>query len=247
MKKKIISSITISLFLLILTITAVSAVTRMPGVEAGNQFVYGILVNWQSNDPNATIPSYLQDLNETQFWMVTITDVLGTNVTGQTVQHFKNGTEQQNNGYADVDTGVGTNLTMWVIAANLNANDSIYTTGYYSNWIINETIFMTYPGGIRETNHFNVTMTYSAGNTTLQQSENIYWDKPTGVVTELSVEFSNQTGLYLTTMNYGVQITASNVWVIPEYPTWIPVLILLITITSITVIRKRKLYQTQTG
>lgn len=243
MKKKIISYMMISLFLVLLTITAVSAITRMPGVAAGNQFVYGIFVNWQSNDPNATIPSYYQDLNETQWLMVTITNVQVTNVTGQTVQHFKNGTELQSNGYADVDTGAGTNLTMWVIAANLNANDSIYTTGYYSSWIINETVPMTYPGGVRQTNHFNVTMTYSAGNTTMQQSENIYWDRPTGVVTELSMEFLNQTGLYLTTMNYGVHITASSVWIVPEYPTWIPVLILLFTITSVAVVHKRKLYQ----
>ena len=247
MKKKIISYVTISFLLVLLTIAAVSAVTRTPGVAPGNQFVYSIFFNWQSNDPNATIPSYLQDINKTQWFMVSVTNVMGTNVTGQAVQHFKNGTENHNDGYVDVDTGSGTNLTMWVIATNLNANDSIYSTGYYSSWIINETIPVTYPGGVRQTNHFNVTMIFSAVNTTMQQSQNMYWDRPTGVVTKFSIDFSNETGPYLTTWSYGVQISGSNVWIVPEYPTWIPILILLFTVTSVAVVHKRKLYRTRIG
>jgi hypothetical protein len=242
MKRKIICSIAISLLVLLLTTIAASAITpRMPGVHPGDQFVYAAILSWNSNDPNATIPWNFQSMNGTLWVMVTITNVQVTNVTGQTVQHFKNGTEQHAIGYVDVNTGTGENLTMWVIAANLNANDSIYTTGYYSSWIINDTIPILYPAGVRQTNHFNITMTYSVPNVTIYQSENFYWDRLTGVMTGATFDFSNQTDPYLTTMHFGIQITASSLWVIPEYPSFLSLPVLLLaTLMTANFIRKRK-------
>jgi hypothetical protein len=242
MKKKIVCSITVALFLLLLTIMAASAVTpRVPGVHSGDQFVYAPSLSWYSNDSSATVPWNFQNLNDTEWLMVTITNVQFTNVTGQMTQHYKNGTEQLGAGYVDVATGIGENLTMFVIATNLNANDSIYTTGFYTSWIINETVPVVYSGIPRLANHFNVTATYSLGNTTLNQTENIYWDRSTGVITNISIDFSNQTEPYLTTMNYGIQITASSVWVVPEYPSFfILPLLMAITLPAVIVYKRKR-------
>lgn len=247
MKKTALSSVLFLCALLLLAATA-SAATRVPGVAPTDWFMYAdVFFNWYSNDPNATIPWYLRDFNETQWLMVTITDVQGTNVTAHQVQHFKNGTDKQSDGYIDVDTGNGVNLTQWIIAADLNPNDTLYTTGWYANWKINETIPRTYPDGPRQTNHINITMSGSIGNATIRFSQNLYWDRPAGVMTEGSFDYLNQTEVYLTTMSYGLRITDSNVWTIPEFPTWTPILILLVTITSAAAIHKQKLRKKQTS
>jgi hypothetical protein len=248
MKKKIIFSLATSVFLLVLGLSAASAMTRVPGVAAGNSFSYADLsLNWYSNDTNATLPSSFHDFNETQMLNVTITDVQGTNITAHEVQSFKNGTYAQSDGFVDVETGEGINLTVWVIAADLNAGDTIYnmTGGAYSGWVINDTVYRMYPDGLRQTNHINSTMTEVTENQTLSASKNFYWDRLTGVMVEESWEFSNQTGIYLTTFSLAMRITSSNLWIIPEYPTCALVLIFLVTVTSAIVIQKRTQFKTQ--
>jgi hypothetical protein len=75
-------------------------------------------------------------------------------------------------------------------------------------------------------------------------SMNYYWDRSTGVLVEWSIEAANQTGDYLTTWSALMRITESNVWVIPEFPTWTSMLLILIVFTVATVIYKRRLTKT---
>jgi hypothetical protein len=238
----------------VVSLVVVASVTASPartvGVNTGDWIKFAdIDVTWSSNDPNASKVWYGMDLemyNQTEWVRAEITQVSGTNVSVQIVEHFKNGTEEISGGWVDVDTGEGVNATSMVIGANLNEGDPIYTAGDYSNWFINETITRVYPDSTRETNHINMTYAY---NYTMPPdievdyfySMNFYWDKATGIIVEDSFEVINQTGEYLTAWSMTFKITESSVWVIPEFPTWLAWLAAIGTTTIAVILGKRKL------
>jgi len=163
--------------------------------------------------------------------------------------HYKNGTEEIGYGYIDVDTGEEADGALTVISANLGVNDSIYASGDYSTWEINETVTRTYPDGVRETNHIN--MTYEFSWTTnelhyrLYQSINLYWDKETGILAEDSFEITNQTGPYLTTWAVTSRITDSSAGVIPEFPAGSSMLAIAVIVTVIAISIERRLIKNQ--
>ena len=225
----------ISTLLLFALVVVASAQTRTPGVSGGNTFTWSYTVNWNSNDPNATVPSELVSINETQWAKVSLTAVLGTNVTGTVTTHFRNGTEATNDGWVDVDSGDG-NITTLFISAGLVPSDSIYTVSPYNMWTINETVLRAYPSGARDTNHINTTATSSSFQGNLSETTNLYYDQTTGALVEFSKAESNQTGTYLTTWLEEMQITDSSVWTVPEFPMLTATLITLIALTSVTVL-----------
>jgi len=230
---------------------------RTVGVNIGDWFKYGdITVNWSSNDPNATFPppgfEILEELNEIEWMSMSVGSISGTNITLQATDHFKNDTERIRSGWIDIDTGntseeteETTGMTFWAISADLDTNDTLYTSGEYSTWKINETIVRTYPDGARDTNHLNMTWEYSwTINETeyyFYQTLNFYWDRSTGIFVEEYLEGINQTGTYLTTWSCLARITESNVWVIPEFPTWTSILLMLTVLTVAIAIFKRRL------
>lgn len=62
---------------------------------------------------------------------ISIIDVSGKNVTGQITMHFKNGTDLVQAVLTDIDTGNG-NWTTWIVVANLNPNDTVYTSSMWA-------------------------------------------------------------------------------------------------------------------
>jgi hypothetical protein len=204
----------------------------------GNKFRYDRTARWSSNDPNATPFSSLIEYNNTQWREITFTAISGTNVTGQLTNHYRNGAEIITGGWIDVSTGIGENITFLLISANLTAGDSLGTSIYslYNTSIINETVSRTYLSGVRDTNHINST----SSDATQTYRTNMYWDKATGVLVELLQETTNQTGTYITTWSAGTQIISSDVWTVPEFPTWTPALLILIVLTSATMVIARK-------
>src|SRR5512136_2450538 len=118
MKGKIALFNLLSLFLVFAPVVIASAQTRTVGVSIGNKWRWDSTANWSSDDPNATIPYYLADVNDTEWSEITITAISDTNVTGQGTKHYWNGTETTMDGWVDVDTGEG-NLTLFLISANL--------------------------------------------------------------------------------------------------------------------------------
>jgi len=237
----------------VVSLVVVASVTATPvrtvGVNIGDWIKFAdIDVTWSSNDPNASKMPWGMDLemyNQTEWVRMEITQVSGTNVTIQMVQHFKNGSDETSSGWVDVDTGDGVNVTSMLISANLNENDAMYTLGY-EGWFINETITRIYPDGARETNHINSTIAY---NYTIPPdievdyfySMNFYWDRATGIMVEDSFEVRNQTGEYLTAWSMVFKITESSVWVIPEFSTWLAWLAVIGTATIVVILGKRKL------
>jgi hypothetical protein len=218
-----------AIFLLLALVGAASAQTRTVGVSVGNKFRYNIIVTWSSNDTSATPPSDVVEANNTQWFDVTITAISGTNITTQITNHMKNNTELTGGGWKDVNTGSG-NLTMFFISANLTAGDSVYASSSYK---INETVPRTYLGGVRDTNHFNMTSPVIG-------TQSIYWDKSTGVFVEFLMETTTNMGAYTTTTSIGYQIVSSDLWVVPEFPSWTPLLLILISVTSATIVIARQ-------
>lgn len=139
-----------------------------------------------------------------------------------------------------METGEGENMTMFVIAANLGPGDSVYTTGYYSSYIINETIAWMYPSGIiRETNHLNITMEYSGLGFYYKYAMNYYWDKETGVVVQMDMEYTEES-TYTTTMSMHIGISDTNKWTVPEFSMWTLLLTLTLSFAVITLVAKRR-------
>jgi len=240
-KIALLSLVSVSL-LFVLILTSVVAQERIVGVNVGDWFRYGdITVNWSSNDPNATLPPNSEKLNETEWMLLSVENVSGTTITFQSTWHFKNGTEKIESGYINIDTGDTENMGGAAISANLEANDTLYTA-YASK--INETVVRTYPDSVRETNHLNVTLEESLMQYYHYRSDNLYWDKQTGILVEQYVEEIEQTEEYLTTYSASVRITESSVWVIPEFPIRTSMLLILIVLTVAIVLYKRRLPKT---
>lgn len=238
-----------SVFLLCaMVVASVIAQTRIVGVNVGNWFKYGdISGSWSSNDPNATIPDFA--FNETEWMMMSIESISGTNVTGQMTIHYTNGTEESEAGWIDIDTGEGEEGILWIISANLDAGHTIYSSGEYSTWMINETVSRTYPDGVRETNHINITAEYQMSNgIEIYQyiSMNFYWDRSSGMQVESSQEYISQIGEAQTSWSFTIKITESNIWVIPEFPIWTTTLLTLIAITATITICNRRLLKNPT-
>jgi hypothetical protein len=235
MNSRIVLFSLIATFLLLALVVPALAQTRTVGVSVGNTFTYGVTVRWSSNDSTATLPSNLVDINNTQWAKFTITAISGTNITGQTTAHYKNGTETTMGVWKDVNTGSG-NMSVFVISANLTSGDSWYNSSSITSVTINETVPRTYSGVDRDINHLNLTSSSGGQN----ESLNFYWDKSTGVLVEELQQITNQTGAYTTTSSVDIQITSSDVWTVPEFPTWTSALLILVTLTSATIIIARQ-------
>ena len=239
MNRKIILLTLVSVFSLSAIIVTSRAQTRTVGVSEGDWFKYGdISFDWSSNDPNATISD--PEWNETEWMMISIVNVSGTNIAGQKTAHYKNGTEETSGGYVDIDTGDGENATTMIISADLGVNDILYTSGEFSTWKINETVVRTYPGGVRDTNHLNMTFELSYMEFYQYMSMNYYWDKSTGMIVEMCVEEIHQTGDYVTNASLGFRITESNLWTVPEFPSFIILPLFMITTLLAIVVYRRK-------
>jgi hypothetical protein len=231
MKGKIVLLNVISIFLVLALAMTGLAQTRTVGVDVNNTWRYSTSADWSSTDLNYKPPPGVVEYNDTEWLQVTVTGVSGTNISAQMTAHFKNGTEETEGGWIDIDSGNNENMTYMIISANLFVNDSLYTVSY-ANWFINETVPTTYLNSERDTNHLNITS--SVGLQYL--ASNLYWDKSTGILVELSVQNIYSVLNNTTSWSMGLQIISSNVWVIPEFSTWIPTLLMLIALTSATTI-----------
>jgi hypothetical protein len=241
MKKEKIIIVVCPIVLLLAMISASFAVpTRTPGVAFGDTFTYGNFgFYWYSDDPSATPPSEWDEIEEAEWFSVAVENVAGTNVTGDLTVHFTNGTETMDNGWVDIDTGDDVNMSMFFISADLIPGDAIYSGGVYSDWMINETVQRTYDGAIRDTNHLNMTIEESMEPFYVYSSMNFYWDKETGSLVEMSMVL-NQTILYTTEYSISLELTSSNVWVVPEFG--LPeTLLVLASLTLVTIAYRLKL------
>jgi len=264
MKKKTVLSALALVFLLSALVVASSSQERTVGITVGDWFKYGNFnVSWSSTDPNATFPppggEQLEEMNETEWMLVSIENISRTWIFLEIVKHFKDETEKTENGSVDIETGSGIMFGR-IISADLDVNDTIYTdpppfSPPFSTWKICETIVRTYPDGERETNHLNTTQEWNfiqykdswAINVTGHAVIDFYWDRSTGILVEYSYNVIEHVGEYVTTTVVSYRITESNVWIVREFPSWTLITFILITvlilvvITAAIVIYKRRL------
>jgi len=227
----------ISVFSFSAMIVTSPAQTRAVGVSEGDWFEYNVGFNWTSTDPSATIPI---SLNETERTMIVIVGVSGKTVSGQLTTYYKNGTEETVGGYLDIETGEGEKMTMFVVSADLGEHDAVYTSDEWSSAKINETIVRTYPDSVRDTNHLNITAAFSSEESYQSMYLNYYWDRSTGILVELSEVLVTAAYDYVTISSLLSRITSSNIWIVPEFPSFLILPIFMIATLLAVIVYKRK-------
>ena len=161
------------------------AQVRTAGVSEGDWFQYNLSLDFDSvlNMTSEDFP-FAEFLIGQQVTLE-IQNVSGTNVTGIFTIKYENGTEYFQTGSVDLVSGEG-DLRSWLISADLNAGDSLYTSEPEET--INETTVQMYNWGSRETNHVVYSYNFSVEEDYSYLSVDMFWDKETGVVTELTFE-----------------------------------------------------------
>lgn len=229
----------------------VSAQTRTPGVSEGNSFKYLFFFDANMSNLDYLLPSMfdavMEQAKSIDSMELTITKVQGSIISAQTVMQFKNGTRQTTTGTTDIATGQG-DFTMFLIAANLNANDLVYQGNTGER--INGTITRTYPAGQRQVNYQSISMEYNVTDEELstfniegplQQTNTqvIYWDKTTGSLVEMSYQMTTRSQQTNADISIEVKLAQSNVYTIPEFPSVIIALIAL-TLSTLAIIKLQK-------
>ncbi len=255
MKKAAIAGILTILILLVSSSGSAFAQTRTPGVSVGDTFKYTYSLQSNLNNPGYTLPSFITSLleqaNSVDWVQIKITNISGPSVTAQMTTQYKNGTQQSDTGVTEVSTGIG-NLTMFLIAANLNSGDQIYNG---NPGTINETVTRNYPTGSRALNHQSTTMEYNVSQEELSgfnitgplhqtNTQDTYWDKQSGSLTEMSYKMETTSTLLNADISVDVALVESNVFTVPEYPVMIIVITALVasTIAATLFSRKAKRY-----
>jgi hypothetical protein len=214
----IVTAIIIILAFVILTNLGSQGLVAAPGVRKGDEFTYDLKGFWSSTDLNATIPENLHQINMTDWFRVTVTDVTGADVAINTIWRFSNGTEITGTGNINVETGIHypTNGFWGIYASNLKANDFARPTGPDRS-TINQTSTRNYASGTRETNRISLELKYYDANdptytTTWTEYMNTHFDKQTGVLVEL-----RDTSVYTNpdqTITLLWTITSTNRWTV---------------------------------
>ncbi len=212
------------------------AQTRMPGVVGGNSFTYEVTSFWSSSEPNATIPTKLADINQTEYFQAFIMGVTGADVFLLNKWHFKNGTETSSDGTVNLETGNSTGGFWAIIAANLGVNELLHPAGQ-DMITVNATVMMNYTGGQRETNHLMLTYLADDFGNSIENVE-YYFDKQTGMLVQLRDTTSGDSQNQTTTIFW--KIKESNVWVVPEFQSILVLPLFLITTLLAVIAYKKK-------
>jgi len=155
------------------------------------------------------------------YFLIKIVSVSGTNVTYESVIHYKNGTEQKIVSWLDVATGLtfpGVTMPYGpIIAANLTAGDKVYLNAYAP--IINSTSTAFYAGLEREINSLLMKTNITIPNyyrSILEMA--IHWDRISGILCEQKVNacYINIKNGYETYMSLQAVITETNIWTKPS-------------------------------
>ncbi len=159
------------------------------GVKAGDIFTYNVKGIAEQFSENETVPANFYDLNKTDYVKVTITNVVGPNVTYSTTWRYINGTQYDNTETLNVIVG-NESANFWgIFASNLTQGDLLRALRPDGN-SFNSTDTKAYAEGNRTINS-QVTNKeyYNAEDTTqtLYRNRYLYVDKATGMMVELKV------------------------------------------------------------
>ncbi len=161
------------------------------GVHVGDSFTYSITGSCSGAVSNVDYPGFYQ-LNDTQSYTVTVTDIQGDSVTLKIDWVFVNGTDIPKQQTIDLGNGSMTDANgfSFLYPSNLKVNDLIYPK-MSSKVPVNETLTQTYASGARESAYFHVSTTqvYTQDPTQTTKRylyDQIYFDRQTGMLTDFS-------------------------------------------------------------
>ena len=241
-----------SLLVVGMMFSGVLAQSRLPGVKVGDTFKYTYSLDIDFDSEINILPEMFESLTEQakniEWSQITISSVSGSSVTAQVLTKFKNGTQISSTEITDVATGDG-NLSMFLVAANLDANDSIYLNNDYEK--INETISKDYQSGSRLLNHLSISSNFDVSeeeldgfnlSAPLQQSnsQNVYWDKESGSLVEMSYVMVTKSAEVNANINLKVALVETSLYTIPEYSSII-LLIIVVSASTAIIVKYNKL------
>jgi hypothetical protein len=214
------------------------------GVSSGETFTYNLKGYYSSSNLTAVIPDSVKQVNDTDWYKVTITGVSGTKVAITTTWHYINGTETIQEGHVDVDTSIYDGSFWQIFASNLKPGDLVRPDGP-GGITLNQTYSQSYNGSTRDTNKLSLTINYYNVNNTAET-----------YTRNTNTEFDKQTGMLVSTWDqsnysdYTVTITSdlidSSVWTVPEFPVAFALPLFMIT-TAFAVITIKKKWINITG
>jgi hypothetical protein len=193
------------------------------GVAKGDFFRYSYSCYFISNDPNAVPPADFTWINQTDYFMINVTRVSGDSVSFSTMLLGLNGSS--NLGVCSMNVGTGGAMisgyggpsnanNLYFMARNIGMMGRMFPSSSVSP-TINDTFMMTYVEGSRLTNHFSTTTNRSGTMTNLD----FYYDQATGMMVQWRQETIQTNGNLQTNSTQMMKVTASSVWVVPEFPT----------------------------
>ncbi len=223
------------------------------GVGSGDVFSYGYTCYFGTNDPNAVPPIAFSWINQTEYFLVNVTQVSGSVVSFDTTLHLLNGSIIAGRGSMDVGNGM----------SSMSGYSPMGTYGYYfmssnvgmmgrmflSSSIgptVNGTLMMNYSGGQRSTDYLSLVVNQNG----MMNESDFYFDQSTGAMVEWHQQTVQTSSNFLTNSTQVLNLTSSSVWAVPEFPIFIISLVLIavtvVLIAVVVAVRIRK-NRTKTG
>jgi hypothetical protein len=190
------------------------AAKSVSGLSTGDTFTYSLKGYADIIDDNGTVPASFSELNKTDIYQVTITNVNGGQISYNTTWRFVNGTDRNMQSSGNILTGIS-DANFWAIyPSNLTLYSLLRPSGT-DGMIVNETETRTYNYGPRTTNVMSVQNYFvNTDDPTLSRSYTdylyVHFDKITGMLVELK-EIKVYSGpQIILTVDWQLQYT--NVW-----------------------------------
>lgn len=236
MKSRTIASLLGIFLIYLVSLGAVSAQTATPGVLVGDVFKYDYKLAWSSTDSSILVPDGYLELNNTESLQIKVDKVSGSVLTLQVTYIFKNGSSTYETGQIDINRDMSeVPFGFFFIRANVSLGELIYPMGI-GKATLNNTNVRTYAGEQREINQF----TTQSGSAENMQEINIYYDKIRGVAVEYTNEISQTTDDQTVTTLESLTLTNPDQLTIPEFPQALPLLAVIIGITGIIAMKRKK-------
>lgn len=189
--------------------------------------------------PEGVPTTGFEELVDMEWVKVSVEAVSGSTITGNTVVHYKNGTEDED----DFSGEVGTAEVGFMIEANLTEGDSVGAVPFVPGvaMTINGTESRKYAGASREVNYVRI----SIAEDDLTSNPAIYWDKLTGFLCEMSVSYSGEYEGDSFSISMDFKMTETNMWEATDFLgldwwIWIVIIIVIVVVVGGAVVMMRR-------
>jgi hypothetical protein len=178
----------------VLYFTQTSPTPTAPGVKVGDTFYYTLKGFSNLVGPDAVTPAWVEQLNDTDYYKITVTAVSGNTVSIDTIWRFNNGTTITASQTIDVSGKNPTpNGMFWALyPANLTTNDRLRPLSRLDKTFVNSTETRQFADGDRALNVWSIDNSfYDPNDPTMSTWRDDY----------IFVDFDKQTGMFVTLTN----------------------------------------------